>query len=182
MAVDKLVDSAQLDADLTSVANAIRAKTGGSGALSLPSGLASAVEAIQRTGKDFVSGTFTVPNDAETYRINFGKSFSRYLFIIEMTDDSKTTLINSGSSNSLTFLYFGIYPAPAFQKQGTPLDAPYGHFRYRASSPSLTGTYSVYPKTKDETYIENAVAPIESGHFYKFLAGYSYNYVVISLD
>lgn len=47
MAVDKLVDSAQLDADLTSVANAIRTKGGTSGALSFPNGFISAVEAIE---------------------------------------------------------------------------------------------------------------------------------------
>lgn len=47
MAVDKLVDSAQLDADLTSVANAIRAKGGTSAQLAFPNGFISAVEAIE---------------------------------------------------------------------------------------------------------------------------------------
>ena len=47
MSVDKLVDSTQLDADLTSVANAIRTKGGTSGALSFPNGFISAVEAIE---------------------------------------------------------------------------------------------------------------------------------------
>ena len=46
MAVDKLVDSTQLDADLTSVANAIRAKGGTSASLVFPSGFVSAVQAI----------------------------------------------------------------------------------------------------------------------------------------
>lgn len=46
MAVDKLVDSSQLDADLTSVANAIRTKGGTSGQLAFPSGFVSAVQAI----------------------------------------------------------------------------------------------------------------------------------------
>lgn len=46
MAVDKLVDSAQLDGDLTSVANAIRSKGGTSAQLSFPSGMVSAVDAI----------------------------------------------------------------------------------------------------------------------------------------
>lgn len=47
MAVDKLVDSSQLDADLTSVANAIRAKGGTSAQLAFPAGFVSAVEAIE---------------------------------------------------------------------------------------------------------------------------------------
>lgn len=50
MAVDKLVDSAQLNADLTSVANAIRTKGGTSGQLAFPAGFVSAVEAIPAGG------------------------------------------------------------------------------------------------------------------------------------
>ena len=46
MSVDKLVDSTQLDADLTSVANAIRTRGGTSSQLAFPSGFASAVGAI----------------------------------------------------------------------------------------------------------------------------------------
>lgn len=50
MAVDKLVDSAQLDADLTAVANAIRTKGGTSAQLAFPAGFVSAVEAIETGG------------------------------------------------------------------------------------------------------------------------------------
>lgn len=46
MAVDKLVDSTQLDSDLTSVANAIRTKGGTSAQLAFPAGFVSAVQAI----------------------------------------------------------------------------------------------------------------------------------------
>ncbi len=50
MAVDKLVDSTQLDADLTSVANAIRTKGGTSDDLAFPAGFVSAVQAIPTGG------------------------------------------------------------------------------------------------------------------------------------
>lgn len=46
MAVDKLVDSTQLNSDLTSVANAIRTKGGTSAQLAFPAGFVSAVNAI----------------------------------------------------------------------------------------------------------------------------------------
>lgn len=46
MAVDKLVDSTQLNADLTSVADAIRTKGGTIGSLAFPAGFVSAVQAI----------------------------------------------------------------------------------------------------------------------------------------
>lgn len=50
MAYDKAVDSAQLNADLTSVANAIRGKSGGSSPLAFPSGFVSEVGSIQTGG------------------------------------------------------------------------------------------------------------------------------------
>lgn len=58
MAVDKLVDSTQLDSDLTSVADAIRAKSGGSASLAFPAGFVSEIQAIPSGG----SGT---PNIAD---------------------------------------------------------------------------------------------------------------------
>lgn len=50
MAADKLVDSTQLDTDLTSVANAIRTKGGTSAALAFPAEFVSAIEAIETGG------------------------------------------------------------------------------------------------------------------------------------
>ena len=50
MALDKLVDSTQLDADLASVANAIRAKSGGSSQLAFPAGFVSEIQAIPSGG------------------------------------------------------------------------------------------------------------------------------------
>lgn len=48
MSLDKLVDSAALDANLTSVANAIRTKGGTSGPMAFPAGFVAAVEAIPK--------------------------------------------------------------------------------------------------------------------------------------
>ena len=49
MALDKLVDSTQLNTDLTSIANAIRTKGGTSAQLAFPQGFVSAIEAILET-------------------------------------------------------------------------------------------------------------------------------------
>ena len=69
MAVDKLVDSTQLNADLTSVANAIRAKGGTSASLAFPGGFVDAIEDIETGGGVTVSplsvtanGTYTAPS------------------------------------------------------------------------------------------------------------------------
>lgn len=53
MSVDKLVDSTQLDSDLTSVANAIRAKSGGSSQLAFPSGFVSEIGNIPSGGSGY---------------------------------------------------------------------------------------------------------------------------------
>ena len=50
MALDKLVDSSQLDSDLTSVANAIRTKGGTSAQLAFPAGFVSAIGDIPSGG------------------------------------------------------------------------------------------------------------------------------------
>ena len=64
MAVDKLVDSTQLDADLTSVANAIRTKAGTSGQLAFPSGFVSAIGNIPSGGSASIKRCILRP-DAE---------------------------------------------------------------------------------------------------------------------
>lgn len=74
MAVDKLVDSTQLDADLTSVANAIRTKGGTSADLAFPAGFVSAVQAIPTGGGggggfDMASGTITPSSTVNTVSV-----------------------------------------------------------------------------------------------------------------
>lgn len=67
MAVDKLVDSTQLDADLTTVANAIRTKGGTSASLAFPAGFAAAIAAIPSggSGLSYKTGTFTLEEDTK---------------------------------------------------------------------------------------------------------------------
>ena len=67
MALDKLVDSAQLDADVTTVANAIRTRGGTSDTLSFPSGMASAVLAIPSEGGGGGTTEFVYPKDINFY-------------------------------------------------------------------------------------------------------------------
>lgn len=65
MSVDKLVDSTQLDSDLTSVANAIRTKGGTSASLSFPSGFVDAIDAISGGG---TPSSITLDSDCITLR------------------------------------------------------------------------------------------------------------------
>lgn len=67
MAVDKLVDSTQLDADLTSVADAIRTKGGTSASLAFPTDFVSAIAAIPSGGG---GGTTLIGSGSYTYSGN----------------------------------------------------------------------------------------------------------------
>ena len=73
MSVDKLVDSSQLDTDLTSVANAIRTKGGTSAQLAFPAGFVSAIENIPSGGASGLtllgSGTYTKTSDTASISI-----------------------------------------------------------------------------------------------------------------
>lgn len=71
MSADKLVDSTQLDADLTSVANAIRTKGGTSASLTFPSDFVSAINAISGGGGSTLisksitaNGTYNATDDS----------------------------------------------------------------------------------------------------------------------
>lgn len=74
MSVDKLVDSAQLDSDLTSVANAIRTKGGTSASLAFPAGFVSAINAIP-TGSGIDVEPLSVTQNG-TYSAPTGKAYS----------------------------------------------------------------------------------------------------------
>ena len=93
MAVDKLVDSTQLDTDLTAVANAIRTKGGTSAQLAFPTGFVSAVEAIPAGGgggysiADLASGAPSGEIDIT------GLSFSDYAFAYKK---GITSVVGSG--------------------------------------------------------------------------------------
>lgn len=79
MAVDKLVDSTQLNTDLTAVANAIRTKGGTSASLAFPADFVSAIAAIPTGGggSGIKEGTFTPAERTATVTIDTGDpSFS----------------------------------------------------------------------------------------------------------
>lgn len=80
MAVDKLVDSTQLDADLTSVANAIRAKGGTSASLAFPADFVSAIADIPTGGGSSAETGSFVATTSDTLTISV-TSLHNYLAV-----------------------------------------------------------------------------------------------------
>ena len=112
MAVDKLVDSAQLDFDLTSVANAIRAKSGGSGQLAFPSGFVSEIGNIPSGGNFTLIGQATLNLEEYTNTqtdetidtgINISNTDYAWGYITVTCDTAITTSTEWGA----TFAIFG---------------------------------------------------------------------------
>ena len=97
MAVDKLVDSTQLDTDLTSVANAIRTKGGTSASLAFPAGFVSAVEAIETGGGGYSADTIADHAIDDTISITKTtiKNYSFYGQPLAGVTSTGTTSINS---------------------------------------------------------------------------------------
>lgn len=107
MAVDKLVDSTQLNADLTSVANAIRAKSGGSSQLAFPAGFVSEIGNIPSGGGGSgipLIDTITVPADTRAVDLDFS-NYNNLNFFLVLADVKLTAAdwlyyVRNGSSPS----------------------------------------------------------------------------------
>ena len=107
MAIDKAIDSTQLNTDLTSIANAIREKAGLTDSFAFPEGFVQAIAGIEAGGASFgdfdevTSGTFVPSEDiTATYAIDVGFSFQ----------------------NSQDSFVFVLYSAPDFTASGTKVN------------------------------------------------------------
>ncbi len=116
MAVDKLVDSTQLDSDLTSVANAIRTKGGTSALLAFPADFVSAINAISGGGgtvqyKLLKSGSYTKA-DAAAGTLNISTGYyaeAGKTFVVLVTVDAPVE--NVAQTYKWACVYTGSLPS-----------------------------------------------------------------------
>ena len=105
MAVDKLVDSTQLDTDLTSVANAIRTKGGTSAQLAFPAGFVSAIDAIPTGGGTPTRTEWYRPPDwPDISNLPFAGSYGAYMILDTERMPSRTfdfTLTNTAGTTGI---------------------------------------------------------------------------------
>lgn len=106
MAVDKLVDSTQLNADLTTVANAIRTKGGTSEQLSFPTGMANAVAAIPTGITPTGNIMLTQPSETDV------SSYATASVVTTLLDSPVITISGTGTvTSSVTITSEGWIPA-----------------------------------------------------------------------
>lgn len=131
------------------------------------------------SGVSYARGTFTTDSSASTYTINFGKIFSRYLYLIEMTDASKTALMSSGQTSAKMYSCFGIYPPPAFDSLHSATRT-YLSTRINPSTSNIDYSSSAVATNLDESSItlgNNAITGGANGLY----RGYSYTYYVVEI-
>lgn len=148
------VDSTQLDSDLASVANAIRAKSGGSSQLAFPQGFVDAVEAIETVGgtelqSDFcvirketiTAGANSVTNSQAHFNyLNGAKSIPGILFAFSVHQKASYVYNEYGAGHMLA-------PSTGASRQG---------YRYRNGWSANT----YYSSTYDAKLVEGTVIDI----------------------
>ena len=165
MAYDKVIDSSGLEANLTSVANAIRSKGGTSVDLAFPDGFVSAISAI-KTGGNIVVRTITFAsalNNTEKTLLTadpFTKEhysctgFSAVLVPVDAESITNSTnayvpfvysgnraAIKTGSSSWYGFYFRGGASSPGLQGNATKLTGTGWNVSLRAKN---TGDLTVY--------------------------------------
>lgn len=130
-------------------------------------------------GADYAKGTFTTDTNG-TYTLSFGKTFESYLYYIEMTDDSKTALKNTGHTSARMYACMGIYPKNKFDGNDYPYNA-YAAYRVVPSTDEMSLSTSTQATAIDGSSISfTNVADTGSGanNLYR---GYSYNYYIVEI-
>ncbi len=131
------------------------------------------------TGADYVSGTFTVPADATSYTLEFGKTFSNYIFLVEATDNAKTSIMSSGSTNARGYAYIGVYPKREINSE------EYSSNVYVMRVIPSTGTLSngvTGGSMCSETGITFSTVDVTASGWSSLVKGLTYNYFIVAID
>ena len=150
MALDKVVDSAVLDAGMTSVANAIRAKTGNADMLVWPDGFAAAISVIETGGGGkYQAGTLIGDGTANAV---IPLEFEPDFLYIQLTDTDTTLDANHTVFGTIVrdYCYAAIIRAAnatntANGGSGFQISGLYGSSQNNATYESGVLTWHIYP-------------------------------------
>lgn len=176
MSLDKLVDSSQLDADLTSVANAIRTKGGTSASLAFPSEFVSAIGAISGGGGGLSVDEFsaTMASTDATIVFNCGDYTIPDQFILFLKSDvsegdGTNIIIRSGYYTNETRVAMMSQPGNSSQSR---------YFVWKAS-----GTSDYYsPSGPNKLTKSGSTLSLIFSTSHKFLSGKTYSIQIYELD
>ena len=129
-------------------------------------------------GANYVSGSFTVPETGSTYTLNFGKTISNYLVLIEATDASKEEIIASEYNGAKTYCAIGVYPK---RKIGEITEN--NNLFLNRVNPSTSALTQVYVGnwTFTSSSIELKTEDLNASSANYFYHGLTYNYYVVEI-
>ena len=128
-------------------------------------------------GAEIIKGSFTTNNNA-TYTINIGKALDKYLFIIEMTDESKSDLLSTGQTSAKMYACAGMYQTPEINKI-RPEDCI---LSYRVVPTTGVTSYSgsTINGINDSSMTFTNNTPQNGANV--LYRGYTYNYMILPID
>ena len=129
------------------------------------------------SGAQFVKGTFTVPNDANTYELSIGKTFEKYLFLVEADDNSKRTIISSGYDASKCYGILGIYPKFEINNVSAAFNMVHARINPSTSANAL-GSSNI---TNTSTAITLNCADLSAAYPNGIYRGLTYNYYIVEI-
>ena len=135
------------------------------------------VAIAKETGAQFVKGSFTVQSSGNTQTLNFGKTFDKYLIIIEAASESKQTIMDSGLTSARSFAFLGKYPG--FQI-GESTNANQGMLCRVVPSTNVITDVFVTTWTFTQSSVTFPTIGLESGQNYLYY-GLTYNYYIVEI-
>ena len=133
-------------------------------------------------GAEVIKGSFTVPADfTGTYTLNYGKSFSSYILLIDMAEESKQDLYDETSINNTISYFFTAINPPQTIVDKTDSGHAAITLTYNPSSGNF-GTGQLGSTAYTDSSFAVYVRDLNGSGTTRLVKGFSYNYVLISLD
>ena len=130
-------------------------------------------------GVEIIKGSIT-PSTTPNCVISIGKTLTKYMYLVELTDDSKTALLASGISSNRTYALIGMYPPANIGNYSQSL--MYATYRVNPSSGAISvATANAAANTSGSQIEIGSGAPSSAGANY-MMTGYTYKYTIIPLD
>lgn len=139
-----------------------------------------AVMMAMAQGSNVIKGTFTAVKDNNNqFEFSFGKSLPRYMFLFEMTESSKTSLMESSQTGAKSYLIMGIYPKT---KVGNYTSDDYIYWaRFNPSTGAMTQNSSIGGTYTDSSVKLPCGANLNAGANFLY-DGYTYDYMIIPIE
>ena len=134
---------------------------------------------LMASGANYAKGTIEIGAGWYNYDFQFGKTFNKYIYYFEMTDESKTALKNSGSTaTDNVFAFMGAYPT--FNIDSTPATTTSMRTSLKVSTSDVDrGVTTDGVRSCGPTSMQLMCRDVKTR--FAFYKGYTYNYYIVEI-